>query len=409
MKSSLQAAPLFHALPGRIAARAASPVPSRPGARCGPAAWLLGWVCLAGLAPGLGAQDLLVPEYFNYQGRLESTDQSKSYIDGSYTIDFRIWDSPSNPGGLLWAESYSVYVKGGNFNVVLGEGGNALLSSPPPACNYLRDVFRTAATKTDRYLGITVRQDESHNLINSAVECSPRQQMLSAPFAFQAQYAQSANAAGTAQFVATNGLRVSGRVFIAEMGAQCNQGLTVAGAKAVVKNGLDVSGNTTSDGLVVNGATTLKGNLTFQDCNTTNGGVVPVRGIIMWSGTVPPPGWALCDGTTNNGQICPDLRGRFVLGTGQGPGLASRVLGASGGEESHLISITELPSHTHGLNVTAVGYDSGWNESAEVVRAPTEIRKDNGAQSFTTTLAGSNTPMPLLPPFYALAYIMRVQ
>ena len=55
-----------------------------------------------------------------------------------------------------------------------------------------------------------------------------------------------------------------------------------------------------------------KNMVTFNNINVT-----AWKGIVtMWSGTINniPFGWALCDGT--NGT--PDLRGRFVLGTGQG-------------------------------------------------------------------------------------------
>ena len=63
---------------------------------------------------------------------------------------------------------------------------------------------------------------------------------------------------------------------------------------------------------------------------------VPVGGIIMWSGaaTNVPTGWALCDG--QNGT--PDLRGRFVLGAGQGAGLTPRTAGEAGGEETHKLT-----------------------------------------------------------------------
>jgi microcystin-dependent protein len=43
----------------------------------------------------------------------------------------------------------------------------------------------------------------------------------------------------------------------------------------------------------------------------------------------------------------PDLRGRTAVGAGTGPGLSSRSLGASFGEESHTLTGTEMPSHTH--------------------------------------------------------------
>jgi microcystin-dependent protein len=84
-------------------------------------------------------------------------------------------------------------------------------------------------------------------------------------------------------------------------------------------------------------------------------------------------GWRLCDGATllttdvpaamlrtalvsasnpfgvsGADPKLPDLRGRAVVGTGSGAGLTTRALGASGGEETHPLSVTELPSHNHG-------------------------------------------------------------
>lgn len=51
-----------------------------------------------------------------------------------------------------------------------------------------------------------------------------------------------------------------------------------------------------------------------QPTSTTGYGVIPPGGIIMWSGSVAsiPAGWALCNGS--NGT--PDLRDRFVVGAG---------------------------------------------------------------------------------------------
>ena len=67
---------------------------------------------------------------------------------------------------------------------------------------------------------------------------------------------------------------------------------------------------------------------------------IPAGGIIMWSGAIDavPAGWALCDG--NNGT--PDLRDRFVLGAGN-----SFAQGATGGEQTHVLTVAEMPSHTH--------------------------------------------------------------
>lgn len=81
-----------------------------------------------------------------------------------------------------------------------------------------------------------------------------------------------------------------------------------------------------------------------------------------------PRGWAKCDGgllainqnqalfsllgTTygGNGQntfALPDLRGRVPIHMGEGIGLTNRPQGGAGGEESHTLSVAEMPAHTH--------------------------------------------------------------
>ncbi|KPV52559.1 phage tail protein [Kouleothrix aurantiaca] len=94
--------------------------------------------------------------------------------------------------------------------------------------------------------------------------------------------------------------------------------------------------------------------------------------IRLMSFVFPPKGWALCNGqllpinqnqalfsllgTTygGNGQTTfalPDLRGRTPIHMGSG-----HTLGEQGGEQSHTLTIAELPTHTHTLSASsAVG------------------------------------------------------
>ena len=92
-----------------------------------------------------------------------------------------------------------------------------------------------------------------------------------------------------------------------------------------------------------------------------------------FAGNFAPTGWALCQGqllsiasntalfsilgTTygGNGQTTfglPDLRGRMVIGNGQGPGLSSYVLGEQSGVETVTLSMSQMPSHVHTTQVT---------------------------------------------------------
>lgn len=78
----------------------------------------------------------------------------------------------------------------------------------------------------------------------------------------------------------------------------------------------------------------------------------PIGGIIMWSGSVNniPAKWALCDGSTVNGIVTPDLRNRFVIGAGENYSVNS----TGGSKDAILVSHqhtgttgTESQSHTH--------------------------------------------------------------
>lgn len=75
------------------------------------------------------------------------------------------------------------------------------------------------------------------------------------------------------------------------------------------------------------------------------GGSVPAGVICMWSGSSAeiPAGWVLCDGSNNT----PDLRGRFVVGAG-----GAYDVGDTGGADSVALTTAQMPSHSHGGNVS---------------------------------------------------------
>jgi microcystin-dependent protein len=67
---------------------------------------------------------------------------------------------------------------------------------------------------------------------------------------------------------------------------------------------------------------------------------VPAGFIGMWSGSLAtiPAGWGLCDGAGGR----PDLRNRFIVGAGLGYAVA-----ATGGADVVILTETNLPSHSH--------------------------------------------------------------
>lgn len=69
--------------------------------------------------------------------------------------------------------------------------------------------------------------------------------------------------------------------------------------------------------------------------------IIPQGAIMLWSGTTPPDGWALCDGIDGR----PNLIGRFVKGWGPGNG----IIGETGGNAEGKVTLNanQLPKHTH--------------------------------------------------------------
>jgi microcystin-dependent protein len=141
-------------------------------------------------------------------------------------------------------------------------------------------------------------------------------------------------------------------------------------------------GSITGDAATLNGKTAA----TIMD------EAIPTGLISMWSGAIEaiPTGWALCNG--QNGT--PDLRDRFVVGAGN-----TYEVGDTGGEAAHTLTIEEMPEHDHkynkpdNLTVSYIGTSSN-NATVNI----------NG----TTGKTGGGQPHENRPPYYALAYIIKL-
>jgi len=178
--------------------------------------------------------------------------------------------------------------------------------------------------------------------------------------------------------------------------------MTTNGTLTIPANTIKMSGN-----LIVDGE------ITFTSKNTKTMNIFPQFMVIAWANTIIPKGWAMCDGNmytldvngdaviTPGGIQSPDLRGRFILGSGDGAYLTARKINDVGGEENHTLIISEIPSHSHAVtNVNSVGgawgtlgYDGGgWMNNV-----PT-----------SSGYTGGNSAHNNMPPFYSLMYIMKL-
>lgn len=124
----------------------------------------------------------------------------------------------------------------------------------------------------------------------------------------------------------------------------------------------------------------------------SSGIVAPTGAIIPYAGTSVPSGWVECTGTAasrtdfadlfaaigttwgaGNGTTTfnvPDLRGRAIIGDGTGTGLTARTVAQTGGTETHQLTSSEMPAHTHTGGVSSTFAVAGGG-SATVFQAPT--------------------------------------
>ena len=157
---------------------------------------------------------------------------------------------------------------------------------------------------------------------------------------------------------------------------------------------------------------------------------IPSGGVIMWSGAILaiPTGWALCDGT--NGT--PDLRNKFIIGAGaDNLGIATtNITGTAtqtgGTKDAIVVSHTHTGTtnttgaHVHGEVTSGGDVDTGTSTAFQWVsgtsygpsgptNSPTNTQSA-GDHSHTLTIdsAGSSGTNANIPPYYALAFIMKL-
>jgi hypothetical protein len=131
-----------------------------------------------------------------------------------------------------------------------------------------------------------------------------------------------------------------------------------------------VSATSISSGSITNAGSLSSGSVSTGTLNVTGfagNALVPTGAIIMWSGTVAPTGWALCDGVSGR----PNLKGKFIVGYDPGDADYNSIRDDGGkGEKQHTLTTAEMPSHTHGYQD---GYFLGENGTSNPTLAGIEI------------------------------------
>lgn len=163
-------------------------------------------------------------------------------------------------------------------------------------------------------------------------------------------------------------------------------------------------------------------------------GIILKGMIIMWSGAINaiPAGWALCDG--KNGT--PDLRNRFIAGAGD-----KYKPGEAGGMDTVTLNVKQIPAHDHdgdtqingqhehrtegqdanglamrkrtypGETTVKMGYGGGWNADPNNEMWRGHAVSDSvglHAHHFKTAMNGGGEAHENRPPYFALAYIMKL-
>lgn len=163
-----------------------------------------------------------------------------------------------------------------------------------------------------------------------------------------------------------------------------------AGNLSLTDGNVDITGNLNSSATV--SAKTFSGN-----------GIIPIGGIIMWSGSsVPDDSWVLCNGglvTDPESPIVnkpiPDLSGRFIVGAGE------EDVNSVGGNTNTVLTEQNMPTHSHNISLMTTetgGHKHGYTLSSGASNQEDHLIENSGdnmkgsVSGYTETYTDVNTP-----------------
>lgn len=143
-------------------------------------------------------------------------------------------------------------------------------------------------------------------------------------------------------------------------------------------------------------------------------GSIPTGVIVMWSGSVfdIPKGWQLCDDTPISGtdKRTPDLRGRFIVGYNKDDN-DYESLSLKGGNKRISLREENTPPHRHLSGICDNGNEMFLEYGSLEKKSGNSALKGEGGTCYFqgyTSVDGNAAPFDVRPPYFVLAFIIKI-
>lgn len=161
-----------------------------------------------------------------------------------------------------------------------------------------------------------------------------------------------------------------------------------------------------ADNANINGSKLAAASIPTAQLIDATGIIMPYAVLAWWSdgATTVPTGWQLCDGSTitdsrstRKGKTTPNLTSTFVRGVPQQDTVTTPI---TGGEDTHTLTLAEMPSHSHTVTSNAI-FQAGGSTPAVVPY--------NAALTYSqTATTGGAAAHNNVPAYVGLVYLTRI-